>query len=507
MRRFSVLTCTPILAAIVCSTTASADVTAQQVWDNWSAQMGIYGEGFTTGDVTQTGDTLTVSDVRIEMTDDEASIVADVGDLILTEQGDGTVSMTMASSYPLTISVTEAPSTQPTILNVTVAQDGMEIIVSGDPDTMVYDLSADTYSFTLDTIEGAAAEEVQLEVAELVMSDMAGNYAVVTDDLTTVNYEFSLGGLNLNANISEAGGANRFKGVASMADLAMAATIAMPLDMDMDADVPPFDEGLAIEGGYTFGAVNYDLDFVADGEGAIMNAGVEGGEMGFAFGYDAMSYAGGADGISISMSLPQELPFPIEASLREYGFDFQIPLSQGEGDARDARMAFNFTDLAVSDTIWNLADPASVLPRDPVTIALTLDAKVTPFFDLLDPAQQDAMMMTDVPGELNSINITDLTLRGGGAEITGDGAFTFDNSDLTTFPGFPRPQGEANFTINGINGLIDNLITMGLIPQDQAMMPRMMLGMFATPVGDDMLTSTIGVNAQGHVLANGQRLR
>jgi hypothetical protein len=38
-------------------------------------------------------------------------------------------------------------------------------------------------------------------------------------------------------------------------------------------------------------------------------------------------------------------------------------------------------------------------------------------------------------------------------------------------------------------------------------MPRMMLGMFATPVGDDMLTSTIEVNAEGHVLANGQRLR
>jgi hypothetical protein len=51
------------------------------------------------------------------------------------------------------------------------------------------------------------------------------------------------------------------------------------------------------------------------------------------------------------------------------------------------------------------------------------------------------------------------------------------------------------------------LIQMGLIPEDQAMMPRMMLGMFATPVGDDMLTSTIEVNAEGHVLANGQRLR
>jgi hypothetical protein len=35
----------------------------------------------------------------------------------------------------------------------------------------------------------------------------------------------------------------------------------------------------------------------------------------------------------------------------------------------------------------------------------------------------------------------------------------------------------------------------------------MMMGMFATPVGDDMLETVLEVNDQGHVLANGQRLQ
>jgi hypothetical protein len=48
---------------------------------------------------------------------------------------------------------------------------------------------------------------------------------------------------------------------------------------------------------------------------------------------------------------------------------------------------------------------------------------------------------------------------------------------------------------------------MGLLPEDQVMGARMMMGVFATPVGDDMLTSTIEVNAEGHVIANGQRLQ
>ena len=142
-----------------------------------------------------------------------------------------------------------------------------------------------------------------------------------------------------------------------------------------------------------------------------------------------------------------------------------------------------------------------------MTFAFGVDAQVTPFFDFLDPTQQEAAMMSNIPGEVNGVQISELTLRGAGAEITGDGAFTFNNTDLQTFDGFPRPEGQATFTINGINGLVEKLIKIGLIPADQAMLPRMMLGMFATPVGDDMLKSTIEFNAEGHVLANGQRLR
>jgi hypothetical protein len=92
-------------------------------------------------------------------------------------------------------------------------------------------------------------------------------------------------------------------------------------------------------------------------------------------------------------------------------------------------------------------------------------------------------------------------LRGAGTEATVRSHSTIQISNLR----FPRP--EVRQTFNGINGLVDKLIQMGLIPEDQAMMPRMMLGMFATPVGDDMLTSTIEVNAEEYVLANGQRLR
>jgi hypothetical protein len=45
------------------------------------------------------------------------------------------------------------------------------------------------------------------------------------------------------------------------------------------------------------------------------------------------------------------------------------------------------------------------------------------------------------------------------------------------------------------------------VPEDQVMMAQMMMGMFAVPAGDDMLTSTIEFTADGGIFANGQQIQ
>ena len=109
---------------------------------------------------------------------------------------------------------------------------------------------------------------------------------------------------------------------------------------------------------------------------------------------------------------------------------------------------------------------------------------------------------------MNSIDINALELTAAGASLTGTGAFEIDNSDTQTFSGMPKPVGAVDLKLVGGNGLIDKLVAMGLLPEDQAMGARMMMGLFTIPSGKpDTLTSKIEVNDQGHVLANGQRLR
>ena len=91
--------------------------------------------------------------------------------------------------------------------------------------------------------------------------------------------------------------------------------------------------------------------------------------------------------------------------------------------------------------------------------------------------------------------------------MSGKGAFTFDNSDLTTFDGMPRPTGALDLRLIGGNALLDKLVAMGLLPEDQALGARMMMGLFGRMEGEDTLTSKIEVTPEGAVLANGQRLR
>jgi hypothetical protein len=69
------------------------------------------------------------------------------------------------------------------------------------------------------------------------------------------------------------------------------------------------------------------------------------------------------------------------------------------------------------------------------------------------------------------------------------------------------PTGAIDLQLSGVNALIDGLVGLGVVPQDQAMYPRMMLGAFTTSTGADQATSRIEFTEDGQIIANGQRLQ
>ena len=206
----------------------------------------------------------------------------------------------------------------------------------------------------------------------------------------------------------------------------------------------------------------------------------------------------------MSMSAPT-IPFPqVNLGYQEASFGFQMPVGVAD-EPQDFSFLTRIVDLTVSDDIWAMFDPTNQLPRDPATLVIDTKGKAKLLVDIMDPAAVEAAGEAP-PAELHALDITALQAKIAGAELTGSGALTFDNSDLVTYGGMPAPTGKIDLKLVGGNTLMDKLVAMGLLPEDQVMGFRMMLSMFANATGEDELTSTLEFK-DGGFFANGQQLQ
>jgi hypothetical protein len=178
-----------------------------------------------------------------------------------------------------------------------------------------------------------------------------------------------------------------------------------------------------------------------------------------------------------------------------------LPLTKGDAP-QDFSFLTKVVDLQISEEIWAMLDPTGALPHDPATLVIDTTGTALLKADLMASAEG-----ATPDAELHSLNVNDLTARIAGAELTGTGAFTFDNTDLTTFEGMPAPTGKMELKLVGGNGLLDALVAMGMLSEDDAMGARMMIAMFANPgAGEDELTSVLEFKDKGF-FANGQQLQ
>lgn len=488
------------IAALFAGGAAHADVTAAQVWEDWKAQFALYGEdGVTIGSEQSSGGTVTVRDVTLTMDDDDVTVAVALGDLVFAEQGDGTVSVAMAESYPVTIVDDEGA-----VITVLVSQMGLDLVVSGDPNNMRYDISADRYEIALqDVVDGDITFTGDVLAAA---NNISGIYTNSVGDRRDMSYAMDIGSVDLLVDVQVPGDDGGYvTGSGKVSNLRFAADMTMPLDTDFSNPESMMVDGFTFDGGYTVDSAAYVFDIDTEGDRVAGSVSTNAGQLDATISADILAYDVRTTDVAVNLTVP-DMPFPVEFGLAEYGMGFVIPVAKSE-EPNDFGLRLDLVDLTVSDMIWDMVDAGRVLPRDPATIQLDVSGTASPQFDMLDPDQADAIEDADLPMELHSLALTTLRVALAGALVTGSGEFTFDNSDLETFDGMPRPEGSALIEIIGLNGLMDNLVAMGLVPQDQMMGGRMMLGMFARNTGDDQLETQLEVNSQGHVMVNGQRLR
>lgn len=497
------------IIALLAGTGAFADVTPEEVWQNWQDMSASYGQTITAASATRDGDALLVKDATISYDKDGVALDGKIPEMTFTDKGDGTVEVTMSDSYPLNMTLPGAPSdgasATPTKLTITVGQPGMTMKASGTPEAISYAFNAPTLDISVTAINGVDAAVVDATI-QAVMTNVVGNYMVEGDaSAKKVGSTFSADSAKVTVVGTDKETSSDFNLALNVADLAGTSNgtfLGADAMQDMAAALKA---GFAFDSAITYGAANFDMTATEADKPTKVSGTFDGGDISFAMDVNHLQYGAGSKKVAFTVSSP-DIPFPeLKLGYDEAAFKMLMPVSKSDQPA-DFSLLTRLVGFTISDEIWGMVDPTGALPHDPATVILDAKGKATLTADLMDAAAMETAGDAS-PFQLNALDINALQVSAVGAELTGMGGFTFDNTDMTTFEGIPAPTGKIDLKLTGANALLDKIVAMGLISQDDAMGYKMMVSMFANATPDkDEMTSTLEFKDKGFY-ANGQRLQ
>lgn len=472
-----------------------ADVTPEEVWQSWQDFMGTSGSTVTTASVEREGDTLVVTDFKAAFEGVEGKGETAIAEIRLRDKGDGTVELTMAEEASITSASPGVEGGKAMGATGLLKMPGLVGTVSGSAEDMAYAFDMPSVDMAMTpTEDGQPAGKLGL-----LLTDGTASYHLAGAGSAKL-LDGAFGAASAALLLEGKDATTSFAATVNAADLA--GTIkSNSTGMEEAEFANALAKGFALDMGLSLGALNYDLDITDAAGPSKLVGGSQGGAFQMAVDASRLLLAGSGKAVEATFS-SAELPFPeVKLSYAESGFNLTMPLSKSD-EPQDFAFLTKIVDLQVSDEIWGLFDPMGALPHDPATVVIDTAGQARLKSDLMttpEGSQPDA--------ELLSLDVNDITTRFAGAELTGKGAFTFDNTDLTTYGGAPAPTGTLEMMLTGGNGLLDKLVSMGLVAEDQAMGARMMIAMFAKAgEGEDVLTSTLEFKDK-HFYANGQQLQ
>lgn len=496
-----VLSTTSLLALL--AGPAMADLTAEEVLADQLAQMALYGLTVETEGQSRSGDVLTVDSLKASASipDENMIINMTMGGAIFTEQGDGSVVISYPDTIPLDIEVTGDAPDENVSLSMSINQTGLKNTASGSAEQLRYEFTGESASIS--DIKFTAPDEagdIDMDI-NVDMTNLLGVMNIGAGDVRPYDLDMTIGALKMLISVKDPGGEGNFDLNFDVANVDADYSGSLAQQSIMDSFAKTIASGNATRGTFKHGAATYD--FKADGpEGGVEgSATIASGNFSFAMDENGLDYGGVSQGMNLTIG-GSAIPLPpMSFKMAETGGRLKMPVVPGE-DPQGFALALSLTGLEVDQILWSMIDPGGQLPRDAATLVIDTDGEIVLTQDIFAPEFAEQPIMGP-PGQINALNLNALQLSLAGAELTGDGALTFDNS-----VGIPMPAGVVNLMLKGGNGLLDKLVAMGLVPEDQAMGARMMTGMFARPGdGEDTLISTIEMKEDGSVLANGQRIR
>lgn len=490
------------------ASSAGADVNAKDIWADWKAYMSSVGNVIEATE-TMSGDTLKITDLKLSMPMPEVdgNFEMSFDTMSFVQNGDGTVSLVFPKTMPMEFSATN-PDGGIVSGTLEYTMGNMDMRVSGDPSVMTYDYSTDEIKVALTelTIEDEALASEDIKIS-MTAQDLQGQTIMEPGALRKIAQTMTMGTTSYQVmfNAPDDEGAVNIDG--TVTSFNYNGDTFLPSAMDPENVAAALQDGFALAGSFGYTGANTNFTF-SDGRDTMSgSSSSDAAAIGVQMSKDKLQYNGSSKGVKFALR-GEEIPFPIDASFGEVAFNLMVPVSKSDAES-DFALGITLGDFETSDILWSLVDGEKVLPRDPATISFDVTGKAKMLVDFFDPEQmialEDGEMM---PAEVTALSLNNLLVSAAGAKLSGTGDFTFDNSDLESFGGIPKPTGGVKLNLVGGNGLMDKLVQLGVLPQEQAMAGRMMMGLFTRPgPGDDEVNTSIDINEQGHILANGQRLK
>ncbi len=495
------LTACTLISVIGLSTSpALADLTPSDVWDGIKAQMSVYGT--VAASETNSGSSLAVSDIVMTTdTQDMKSTTSLTGSMVFRALGDGTVAIDFPSNMAANVVASDSGGA-PMTLTVNVAQEGMRVVASGDPGNMTHEFSAPSLSYSLANL--IVDDQPLTASMDIALRDTSGSWVSEGTSTRRQIAKYTVDTMTVKGLFAEPGKPDQIAVDLTVNSMEVASDNTIPEGFsDLEPD-EVFSTGFAVDADMSFGPVAYAVQVTAEGQTTQINGTMADGSFGIGMDGDKIRYSTVSNMVDMSGAI-SGLPFPpVDVHYDTSKFDILMPVGETQ-TPQDFGATVALRGFTVSDFLWAMVDPAQQLPRDPADVVVEMDGKANWVVNIFDPA---ALNGSQIPGKLESLNLKSLEVNVAGASLTGSGGFTFDNNDLQTFGGVPRPTGAVDLAMSGGITLLDKLTAMQLVPQQQAMGIKMMSGLFTKPgPTPDTLTTKLEIDASGGVFANGQRIQ
>ena len=250
-----------VAALVLSSQPVWADVTPEEVWQNWQDTATAQGQKVTAESTARDGTTLTVTGITLEMTGEGGESSALIDEMRFMDNGDGTVAILMPDSFPVLLKIPAMAGVEgagPRELALTITMPDADITASGVPLALSYQTDLPSIEITAVVSDGSGDSATTADVV-LRLTEVSGNYLIeaaesgqnLTEDFAAGTLDLSIKGsggdpegeISVTLSLTDIGGQADLTGIpaSGMADLPTALLAGMTLDMTASYGIGSFD--------------------------------------------------------------------------------------------------------------------------------------------------------------------------------------------------------------------------------------------------------------------------